>query len=443
MKRKIFITFLVLSVLNSQAQTIKTYATKDGVESQFFTDCKQDGSGNIWFAGNKGVSKWDGTKFTFIKGKNPKLIQWGYKLLLDRQKNILIYSYYSKNLYKVENDQYIEIGNFEYITSDAEGIVWGVSDKSLFRYDGNQLEKLCSDRNTSLSEPMLDSKGNIWLASGEGIYRIKNKDYVRFSKDYGINSSSVTSIFEDSKGSIWVTTRDSGIFCYSNDKWVPYTKENGLFSNDILQVAEDKKGLIWAAHYKAGISYYDGSKWVEDRKGSGYFLLNPLTKDPYKKLFYSVIQIDSLNNVWFACIGGNILKFNGTEWEKLLHINVGSNGLEIYISKLNNNNIWFKSCDALIYPGIGLNKYDLMTNELTNVSNSNVFEIAESNNGVVWFYTDKGLFKYDDINGYTEVIASKNVQPYSFFYKSNLLFDNIGNVWTGFKDGIYCIPASR
>jgi hypothetical protein len=443
MKRILFITLLGLSVLCCQAQSIKTYTTKDGVESQVYLDYIQDGSGNLWFAGNKGISKWDGTKFTFIKGNNPKLIQWGYKLLLDRQKNILIYSNYSKNLSKIQNDQLIEIGNFPFITSDAEGNVWGTSDKSLFRYDGNKLEKFCSDKNTTLSETLVDSKGNIWLASGEGIYRINNKDYVRFSKENGINGRFVTCLFEDSKARIWVTTRGSGIFCYSNDKWDVYTKETGLFSDDILQIVEDNNGLIWAAHYRAGISYYDGSNWSEDKKGSGYFLLNPLTKDPYKKLFMSVIKIDSLNNVWFACIGGNVLKFNGTEWEKFSHINVGSNGLEIYVSKKNKNNIWFKSCDALIYPGIGLNKYDLKTNKLTNVSNSNVWEIAEDNKGVVWFYTNKGLFKYDEINGYKEVIVSKNVPPYSIYYKSNLLFDNIGNVWTGFKDGIYCIPASQ
>lgn len=437
MKRIYLISILVLSVFCSQAQTIKHFTEKDGVESQIYTDCIQDGNGNIWFAGLKGISKWDGAKFIFIDTKGSQL---KYNLLLDKNKNILIYNINSKILSKTKNDQLVDIKEFSAITSDANGIVWGIMDKAIYRYDGNNLEKFCSDKNTSLSETFLDSKGNTWLASGEGIYRIKNKDFIRFSKENGIDGSSVSAFFEDSKGKIWVLTRGSGIFCYNNDKWIVYTKNDGLFSNDILQIVEDKKGLIWAAHYKDGISYYDGTKWTDDKRGTGYNQI--ISGDPYD-LFKPVIKIDSLNNVWFGCRGGALLKFNGTEWEKLFHINAGSDGLEIYISKHNKNNIWLKSCGQTVHSGIGLNKYELNTNKLTNLSKSNVYQIVEGDNGVLWFLTNKGLSKYDDINGYSEVIDSNNSLMYFAQKMNNLLIDKTGNLWAGFKGGIYCITASK
>ena len=436
MKRIIFITLLTLSVLSSHAQTIKAYTEKDGAESQIYFDSKQDGAGNIWFVGNKGVSKWDGTKFTFIKLGNGN----GTKLFLDKQKNILIFPSFNI-LFKIKDNSLCEIGKFSFLTEDAEGIIWGVTDKSLFRYDGNQLEKFCSDKNTTLSEPFLDSKGNLWLASGEGIYKIKNKEHVRFSKENGLDGSYVSSFFEDSKNRIWVTTSGSGIFCYSNDHWVVYTIKDNLFSDDIMQITEDKNGILWTAHPNAGISYYDGSKWVEDKRGGGLITVN--THEPTNTLHTSIIKIDSLNNIWFACKGGNILKHNGKDWEKLLHVNGQSLGLELYISKGNKYNIWFKSCTDRLNSGIGLNKYDLRTNKLTNISKDNVYKIAEGSNGVIWFLTEDGLFKYDDINGYSEMVKGKTPTSYYMYHGNNLLIDKTGNVWVGYKDAIYCVSASQ
>jgi ligand-binding sensor domain-containing protein len=218
-----------------------------------------------------------------------------------------------------------------------------------------------------------------------------------------------------------------------------YTKADNLYSDDVCKIVEDKKGLIWAAHYKAGISCFDGSKWVEDKRGSGYFQVKSvLTTDPIS-IYNSIIKIDSLNNIWFASKGGALFKYNGKEWEKLFHINVGSGNLEIYISKFHKNNIWMKSCTQTIWNGIGLNKYDLNTNKLTNLSNSNVYQIAEDNNGILWFLTDKGLSKYDDKSGYNEVLAGRGISYFSGFGYSSLLIDKFGKIWAGFVDGIYCI----
>lgn len=90
-----------------------------------------------------------------------------------------------------------------------------------------------------------------------------------------------------------------------------------------------------------------------------------------------------------------------------------------------------------------MNKYDLKTNSLTNITKTNVYQIIEGDNGVLWFLTNKGLSKYDDINGYSEVIESNNSLMYFAQKMNNLLIDKTGNLWAGFKGGIYCIPASK
>ena len=432
MKRTFFITLLVLSVFFLQSQTIKTYTKKDGNGTQeMYYDCKQDGSGNIWFGGNRGLSKWDGTKFTLIEVNNTK---YGIQLFLDKQKNLLILN--SLNvLSKVQNNQVIEIDKFMKCSFSSDGTAWAIKDNSLYKYDGNIVEKICSYDNSTISTTLSDSKGNLWIASGKSIYKFKDQNYARFTDKDGVNGSSVSNFMEDSKGRIWVSTRNSGIFCYNNDKWVVYEKKDGIYSNDVLDLVEDNKGVIWAAHYRAGISNYDGLVWSEDKKGAGYYLNNPLEGNP--NLFFPVIYIDNRGNLWFGCMGGDLLKFNGTEWEKQLHINAGSELLTINNSK---NDIWIKSVTVGIHKGVGLNKYDLTTNKLTKVSNDNVYQTVVGLNDVNWFYTDKGMYKYDDINGYQEVIPHKAGFGWNVIHKF-MLVDKLGNVWAGYKDGIYCISA--
>lgn len=430
MKRSIIVSILVLAVLICQSQTIKTYTKKDGNGTQeMYYDCIQDGSANIWFGGNRGVSKWDGSKFTLIEVKDSK---YGIQLFLDKQRNLLILN--SKNvLSKVQNNQVIDIDKFNQCSFSSDGTVWARKDNSLYRYDGNLVEKVCSDDNNTLSVTFSDSKGNLWIASGKNIYRFKDKDYVRYTDKDGVDGSSVSNFSEDSKGRIWVATRNSGIYCYDNDKWVVYKKKDGIFSDDVLELVEDNKGIIWAAHYRAGISYFDGLAWNGGKKGSGYYLNNPLEDNP--NLFFPLIYLDNLGSLWFGCIGGDLLKFNGTDWEKQLHVNAGSQLFSLYNTK---NDVWIKSVGGGIHKGIGLNKYNLITNKLTKVTDDNVYEIDGGSNGKIWFSTDKGIYKFDDSKGYQEVIPSKAVFGWNVIHKF-MLVDEQGNVWVGYKDGIYCI----
>ena len=62
---------------------------------------------------------------------------------------------------------------------------------------------------------------------GAGVARFDGQKFETFSKTDGLSDNVVRSLFEDSKGNIWIGT-DNGITLYDGYKFRPIGKKNGL-----------------------------------------------------------------------------------------------------------------------------------------------------------------------------------------------------------------------
>jgi len=97
-----------------------------------------------------------------------------------------------------------------------------------------------------------DQAGNIWVASTEGVFRyVPEEDRVYQYVDdppklQSLGSSNITSVFEDSKNRIWVTTVN-GISFYDRktDTFTRIIREDGMPSNIIYRILEDEQNYFW------------------------------------------------------------------------------------------------------------------------------------------------------------------------------------------------------
>ena len=113
----------------------------------------------------------------------------------------------------------------------------------------------------SLVRQILEDKdGNIWFSTLNGLYKYVpshtdgeghpiGERVIRYdgsSHTPGLGSSNTTSIFEDSKGRIWITTV-YGFSLYNKhaDSFNRITTDDGLPSNVIYQIVEDEDQLFW------------------------------------------------------------------------------------------------------------------------------------------------------------------------------------------------------
>ena len=114
----------------------------------------------------------------------------------------------------------------------------GIPDRYSSRIFNNQNGMMSSEAN--VIEETED--GCIWIGSYAGLTKYDGNEFV-FLKDTGF--ASVTAMYCDSKGRLWVGTNESGIAIYENDQFFFYKVSDGLPANSIRCFCEDSEGRIY------------------------------------------------------------------------------------------------------------------------------------------------------------------------------------------------------
>ena len=124
-----------------------------------------------------------------------------------------------------------------------------------------------SDANTVLAT----RDGYVWIGSYSGLIRYDGSTFERLDSSKGF--ANAKSLFEDSRGRLWVGTNDNGIVMSDKGTLTYYTYEDGLPSSTVRGFAEDKNGVIYVA-LTGGIVCID-----EDLKMT--VIESPYLKDEY------------------------------------------------------------------------------------------------------------------------------------------------------------------
>jgi ligand-binding sensor domain-containing protein len=283
------------------------FTTKSGLPSNRIDEIKEDYLGNIYFATNSGISKFDGKHFSTLKVSD-----------LD-------------NHWKLEaNDLWFKDG-------------WNTG--FIFRYDGKFLNKLKLPK-TNIGEVYIsknpthpnpysvysiykDSKGNVWFGTGAlGAFRyngksfdwILEKDVVEIFNATSEGSNGVRSIIEDKEGYFWFNSMfrykvyDSKEPSKNNLNNTFYNREKSIGSLDgkndgdlveYLSIAKDNNNELWMATYNAGVYHFDGKDITHFR-----------IKDGSKEINLFSIYKDNKGNLWLGTPETGVYKFNGQTFER-------------------------------------------------------------------------------------------------------------------------------
>jgi ligand-binding sensor domain-containing protein len=247
--------------------------TKDSITSQppngmdWAWDIKQDRNGNIWFASEAGVTRYDGKSFTNITNNvSPGHF---YSVLEDRKGNFWfssrdsgVYYYDGKSFQNFTTRDGLLNNTVEHIYEDKNGSIWFSVYRGASRYDGK------SFRN--------------YIITGDAM----NED--RTGKTFSDSPGHLgTSVIEDKTGKFWFAI-EGKTFVYDEKTFTIFTHEDKPFKN-VLCIIEDKKGNIWFGGWD-GLWRYNGStftnftqkpvnKIIEDKKGNIWTISEVSGKD--------------------------------------------------------------------------------------------------------------------------------------------------------------------
>lgn len=296
----------------------------------------------------------------------------------------------------------------------------------------------------------------------------------------GLPSNEIFSIFKDSRGILWVGT-GNGLSKISNGEIKNYYKSNGLAHNKCYSIIEDKNNNMWFASYGGGLTFYDGKKFKIINNDSG------LVNDDIRKIInydnlifvgtrdgLSIININNKkiknfrpnpkfesfqimdffefkSEIYFITFRDGIWKFDFKK-NKIIQI-LNHPNQHFKTLKLNNNQFLYTMDGNWRFHG-GINKIEiedyLKGNEPISKTGNTVFfdliEIDKENiftGGVSVNFPNGGLFLYNTKNnklsneGKKYGVLSKDVWTFFLDKNRNLLY--VGTL----DSGLYIIDLKK
>ena len=217
----------------------------------------------------------------------------------------------SNKVVAIQSETNMVVGMVE----DDQGVVVSVGG-DLFRANKNHLTPFPFANH--LAPPMywvlnlaLGRDGVIWVASVNGITRIKDGAFQQWTKAQGLTDSRIGWICEDSEGVVWAATatgiarlKDNQIRCISED--------DGLFDNHVLALVPDDLGNLWV-NARRGVfrvsrqslnDFADGRKAkVECTPFDGLASVKPADNT-----YQEQVGCKSLDGrIWFPCANGALV----------------------------------------------------------------------------------------------------------------------------------------
>ena len=107
-----------------------------------------------------------------------------------------------------------------------------------------------------------DTRGVIWVGTRDG--KIARLNHDRFEKvSLAIPSASISAFLEDDDNSLWIATFGDGVFRLRNGVLTRFSVHEGLPDGRVADLYRDRSGKIWTAGWK-GISSWSGSRFAPD-----------------------------------------------------------------------------------------------------------------------------------------------------------------------------------
>lgn len=330
-------------VKTSKADTLKFTS---GIRSIF-----QDSRGNYWFGSHReGVCRFDGKSFQYfttnegLTDNHVYSIQEGKNGIIwfNTQKGVSSYDGNTiKNHIQTENkasqNAWLKTGNGvsqgEWVKSAND--LWfsaGIKE-GVYRYDGQKINYLAfpnpiADHTNNVYAVTGFSKGRsnmLWMCTYGGVFgyngkqlTVINDETLGFKKE--TTKLHVRSIFEDSKGRLWIGNNGIGVLLKFADSTINFSEKHNLIHpsskrmgdksppntlEHVFEIQEDSEGNIWFGDRDTGAWKFNGKK-----------IVNYTVDEKLNSQMIWEIYEDQNKNLLFGMAAGGVYKFNGKTFEK-------------------------------------------------------------------------------------------------------------------------------
>ncbi len=484
--------------------------------------CLIDKDQNTWFGSNSGLIRFNNIDSSYTTYSNKynrlsnDLIRCIYQ---DSENNLWVGTQNGLNLFDQQKSSFTNYffsrepgdltGNDVWaITEDRFGRLWiGVAYKGLYLLEKkhNELKTLKFKKivEGSVNRLQIDKNDNLWIGKGGGggliVLDLKTIDSLDNIKPKKIvykhinprtpSDNTITSIFLDREGDIWIGTFGAGIKYFNSRKkqffnitvgpdfkksissqlvnylfddghnlWIgtemgleiykrnknefikiknPAKKPNKFGGNSIYSIQKDKKGFYWVGTWNGGLRQYN--KYGE--------LINVYIPTGQEGSINSAnifaIHDDSKGNLWVGTIGGGLNKFDYKTGTFKNYVNNPDNPFSIHNNSVNDI---YETKDGLllltVYSALEIfnpetgtfNHYVHDPNDKNSISSGFTLSIFEDSRANIWIATNTGLNLFNKKTGKFTRYTKEHGLPNNTI--QSILEDEMGNLWIGTNRGL-------
>ena len=257
-----------------------------------------------------------------------------------------------------------------------------------------------------------------------------------YTSDHGLSSNSVTVLFQDSKGFLWIGTED-GLNRFDGHNFkhfrLNFEDDNSISGNHILAISEDREGNIWVGTRNYGLNMINADRGIQKRFQN---IQNDDTTLPENDVFG--ILCDSKGYIWVMTT--NFI----SKYDKDTHLfsNYRHFSYKGRTRPSYNHPIYEESNSTLL---IGTNnglyrfyrereQFRQLPEGLTNHFNGSVSGIIEFENGFL-LTTDSGVQFINEDFKLSQVRFSSKTNDTQHFV-SSIFKSKTGKIWVGTNRGI-------
>ena len=375
MKRIALLTFLLIQMCLLGAKehyVIQHYSIKDGMSQNTVMAILQDKQGFMWFGTWDGLNRYDGYEFETYKAMNQGVaaqVNNRVVTIYEDAKEQIWWSTYDNHYYKMDATRKVtteqpydslpegmlsKMAETEKHTKvDSRGIIWQADDNyGILRYRYGQWKRFTPPLDSRYAGRLRqhfflleDNQGRTWVNPTGGGW-----SYYDYEKDelvYPIEglTNMIHTAYVDRDGQMWIATYDGGVDCVNMDP-TPYQlhdmrhseKDNGEVrafaltkKGDVLTPVKSETGVYCALDSSHGLLYGTKGKGLKDVATGKTIPTNH--PDIYD------LEEGPDGTLYVATYGGgvNILRWNGTNWDKP---QIFGQGMKVRDIEIVNNILW-------------------------------------------------------------------------------------------------------
>jgi serine phosphatase RsbU (regulator of sigma subunit) len=244
----------------------------------------------------------------------------------------------------------------------------------------------------------------------------------------GLACDTVSSIYEDREGSLWVGTLDCGLHQLRDSKFTTYTRKKGLSHDFINCIYEDRAGWLWIGTQEGlnRLNLKNGELTTELTTSQG--LLNDII---------TCILEDPAGFLWVGTSGG-LHKFKDGKLTTLTKKHGLSDNSIRCISEDKQGNTWIGTENGLNRYNINNKKFTFFTKK-EGLLSDHIEVIYEDSKDCLWIGTDVGLNRF--IDGEVSIYNPKGMFEKNWI--RCIYEDNNGVLWFGTFGGLICVQDNE